>query len=162
MATCQKWHRHGFLGLKKTMSCKLIERLFPRLKPGNYRITSSATRNYNCIAWAAGCTTRWWWPSLDCYWPQDVPREQTVSAFLLAFKTLGYEKCNDGALEPGHEKVALFVAPYDVLKHMARQLDDGWWTSKLGRSCDIEHKEIDDVSGERYGKVFCFMRRRKA
>lgn len=27
---------------------------FPRLTSGNHRITSPATPDYNCIAWAAG------------------------------------------------------------------------------------------------------------
>ncbi|HMD98104.1 MAG TPA: hypothetical protein VKM93_12350 [Terriglobia bacterium] len=35
---------------------------FPNLNAGNHEITSAASRLYNCIAWAAGDTQRWWWP----------------------------------------------------------------------------------------------------
>src|SRR5713101_10154879 len=40
---------------------------------GAYRVTSPATRNYNCVAWAASRTDRWWWPSPFAYWPAGVP-----------------------------------------------------------------------------------------
>ncbi|HEY7428267.1 MAG TPA: hypothetical protein VH682_28795 [Gemmataceae bacterium] len=39
-----------------------FEVLFPRLNGTAYRITSPASDVYNCIAWAAGETNRWWWP----------------------------------------------------------------------------------------------------
>jgi hypothetical protein len=39
-----------------------LEDLFPRLRRTGYRITSDATAEYNCIAWAAGQTHIPWWP----------------------------------------------------------------------------------------------------
>ena len=45
---------------------------------------------------------------------------------------------------------------------MARQLDNGWWTSKLGGLEDIEHEKVEGVSGACYGEIVCFMCRRKA
>jgi hypothetical protein len=35
---------------------------FPRLTPGNHRVTSPATPAYNCVAWAAEDTEHWWQP----------------------------------------------------------------------------------------------------
>ena len=86
-----------------------------------------------------------------------------MSAFLAAFESLGYEKCEDGLLEAEYEKVALFADPdTGVPTHAARQLSDGWWTSKLGPLEDIKHEKAEDVSGPIYGTVVHFMRRTKA
>ena len=106
MATCRKLLGYGSRGLKK-MSRSRIEEEIPELKSCNYRITSPETGNYNCVAWAASCTTRWWWPDKDgfLYWPKDVAREETISAFIAAFEARGYKKCDDGTLESGYEKV---------------------------------------------------------
>ena len=44
---------------------------FPRLTTSNYRVTSPANGDYNCIAWSAGDTEHWWQPNV--FWPiQDV------------------------------------------------------------------------------------------
>jgi len=36
---------------------------------------------YNCIAFAAGETHRWWWP-MGAYWPEPAPRDETVDSFI--------------------------------------------------------------------------------
>ena len=85
-----------------------------------------------------------------------------MSAFLAAFATLGYEECKDGCLEDGYEKVVLFAQDnvgYHKPTHAARQLRNGWWTSKLGPLEDIEHAESGDVKGPCYGEPAKFMRR---
>jgi hypothetical protein len=133
-----------------------IEERFPGLQTSPFRVTSPATRDYNCIAWAAGDTTRWWWPDPDpdndaVYWPSNIPIEETTGAFAAALATLGYAPCSGDEFEPGFEKVALF-ATGTVPAHAARQLPSGRWTSKLGRSEDIEH-ELNAVSGAAYGTV---------
>jgi hypothetical protein len=128
---------------------------FPRLTADNYRVTSPATTDYNCVAWAAGETERWWEPGV--HWP--VPAETYGPEVLeLAFRSLGYEPCADGSPEPGFEKVALYAAGA-FYTHAARQLPSGKWTSKLGRLEDIEHDQADDVAGGVYGEVLRFMRR---
>lgn len=137
---------------------------FPNLDSQNHLITSPPTNRYNCIAWAAGCNNQWWWPSDEGFWPPGVCREESLPEFLAAFETLGYEECEDGAPETGYEKVALFArhdAERDSLvpTHAARQLDGGWWTSKLGPLEDIAHREVEDVSGTVYGEPVRFMRR---
>ena len=50
----------------------------PNLSSENHRITSPATSRYNCIAWAANCTTSFWWPLRPGFWPQGVPRKETL------------------------------------------------------------------------------------
>lgn len=100
--------------------------------------TSERTRKYNCIAWAAGDTEKWWWP-LGFYWPSGIPKETTLEAFIALFKSLGYEDCYTPELETGYTKVALFCKQ-DSPTHAARQLEDGFWTSKLGEEIDVRHE----------------------
>lgn len=136
---------------------------YPRLRDGGFRETSEKSRRYNCIAWAAGEAKRWWWPAdpPDAYWPQGVPREETLASFIRAFATLGYAVCADGALEATMEKVAIFVAPDGTPTHMARQLETGSWTSKCGAGWDIEHTQVDAVENQTYGHVSTYLRRRR-
>ena len=114
--------------------------VFPNLNLEGHRVTSPATEKYNCISWAAGVHDDWWWPDSDNdhYWPAGIQREVTLDAFIAAFATLGYFRCDSPELEVGFEKVAIYCIDL-VPKHMARQLLDGRWTSKLGRFLDIEH-----------------------
>ena len=134
----------------------------PYINSENHQITSPPTRRYNCIAWAAGFDTDWWWPEKEYFWPQGVPREVTLSAFLAAFETLGYDECQDSALEEGYEKVALFARSDGkgdlVPTHAAKQLSNGYWTSKLGSLDDIEHIKLEDINGPAYGAPVRFMR----
>ncbi len=133
----------------------------PRLKPKNYSLTSPETDDYNCIGWAAGEDDRWWWPRFPYFWPQGIPTETTVEAFAVAFATMGYKKCDSGALDPNVEKVAIYTKDGQVT-HMARQLISGKWTSKLGESYDIEHDTPVAVSGGAYGIVAQFLCRPKS
>ena len=134
---------------------------FPNLNSSNCFITSPRNEHYNCIAWAAKSTSEWWWPAKGCFWPSSVPRQNTVAAYISVFATLGYEKCQNGDLEKDYEKVAIFVQD-GTPKHMARQLENGWWTSKLGALEDIVHRTVGDVSGSLYGIPVQFMRRAKS
>lgn len=91
------------------------------------------------------------------YWPPKAPRKETLGAFELAYRTLGYRRCENGEPESGFEKIAVFTdgpAP----THAARQLPGGKWTSKCGYSFDIKH-ELDAVGGGLYGQVALFMKR---
>lgn len=138
-----------------------FEVLFPRLRGAIYRLTSPAADSYNCIAWAVGDTSRWWWPDdpVRTYWPVDAPRLETLAAFGDAFATLGYVPCEQADLESGFEKIALYAADTDgVPTHAARQLNNGRWTSKLGALEDIEHA-LEDLTGNVYGSVIQIFKR---
>ncbi|MDT7777668.1 MAG: hypothetical protein QOC99_180 [Acidobacteriota bacterium] len=147
-----------------------IKREFENLKDGDFNVTSRWTGVYNCIAHAARDPKRKWWPvpegSTDAYWP-TATRRRTARAFIRAFQTLGYEPCDNGELEAGYEKVAIYVSdkatpenPLDSPTHMARQLPCGKWTSKLGGKEDIVHDSLDSLAGKEYGRVHSFMKRR--
>ena len=132
---------------------------FPCLTATNYHVTSPKDVQYNCIAWAVGENDVWWWPDdmLYAYWPDTVSRQVTIEAFIQAFSTKGYSPCEDGILEQGFEKVALF-ALNEKPTHAARQLPDGNWTSKLGEIQDVIHT-IDALDGPQYGSVALFLKR---
>lgn len=133
-----------------------LDTIFSRLSHGKYKITSAESRRYNCIAFAAGETNRWWWP-VGAYWPPNIPREETISCFILAFQALGYRLCEEGTHEPDFEKVALYVDENNAPTHMARQLQNGLWASKCGSLEDIEHVKLDALS--EYGTVVRFLKR---
>jgi hypothetical protein len=131
---------------------------FPRLTPHNHRVTSPASPDYNCVAWAAGDTGRWWQPGV--FWPVPTrPDDYGLAALEQACVSLGYKGCGlDGSLEPGFEKVALYGGGL-LYTHAARQLPGGKWTSKLRRAEDIEHDTPDDVAGGVYGQLAQVMKR---
>lgn len=139
-----------------------FRRKFPLLVAGAFQEISPATSSYNCIAWAAGVDHIPWWPHLDAFWPAGVPYEDTIDAFLKAFATLGYTLCGDASLESGFEKIALYADFGGTPTHAARQLPDGTWTSKLGQSIDITHKNTIVLNGPEYGAAVRFMRRPRA
>lgn len=137
-----------------------LEVIFPSLAKSSYSITSPFTIDYNCIAWAAGDTEKWWWPSPDSYWPLGLAREHTLNSFVSMFESLGYESCESQELEPPYEKVAIYVGANGRPTHAARQLSSGFWTSKLGRLEDIEHETLAGFEGQPYGSIAHIMRRR--
>ncbi|MCH7476571.1 MAG: hypothetical protein IIA14_00530 [SAR324 cluster bacterium] len=141
------------------MKAPHLEILLPGIANTTYRIVSSEEPRYNCIAFAASKTDRFWWPSAvgPYYWPLATPRDESTNTFVEAFQSIGFESCGDGEMEAGFEKVAFF-AINDRVKHAARQLRSGKWVSKLGRLEDIEH-ELHAVESKDYGKVIAFMKR---
>ncbi len=139
-----------------------LEQAFPRLVGSGYQVTSPQADRYNCIAWAAGDPSNWWWPDEagqpdSSYWPPNVPRAMTLDAFSQAFASLGYAICDDEQPEEGFEKVAVFALA-GVPTHAARQLPNGRWTSKLGPMEDLEHA-LHDLTGMVYGSVALIMKR---
>lgn len=138
----------------------------PGLDGSGFSVTSDHTDEYNCVAWALHETDRWWShiETLGYYWPPEVERSETIAAYQSMFASRGFEPCADGELRDGFEKVALFASG-DEFTHVARQLPNGLWTSKLGQDCDIEH-ELEalvvvrsPMSSYRYGEVLAYMQR---
>lgn len=135
---------------------------YPNLKPNNFVVRSPKSPKYNCIAWAAGDSRRWWWPSFGYYWPDGVQHANTMDAFIQAFGTLGYVACDDKECvgpphEAGVERIAIY-AIYGVPKHAARQMNERWWTSKMGANIDLEHT-LSALEGPFYGSVRKILKR---
>jgi hypothetical protein len=153
---------HGFGGLVSgAMLGSWPPADFPSLRASDYEITSSSSLLYNCFAWVARDITAWWEPDPfnEYFWPSGAPREYSIHAFVEAFRTLGYHRCENPSLEPGFEKIALFAFPDGTPTHAARQLADGRWTSKLGSFEDIAHSGLASLEGPAYGSVVACLRR---
>lgn len=134
-----------------------LQDLFPNLNDDNHKITSPRTVDYNCTAWVAKNTQRWWQPGV--FWPIDTSREDYgIGALVEVFTELGFVECSSSELEVGFEKVAIYGAEM-LYTHMARQLEDGQWTSKLGQLEDITHTTPDVIAGGDYGEVVLYMKR---
>lgn len=170
-----KWLRRGSTGVARMVTSSwpstftlstdaYFQRDFPRLRPQHCdpASVSGATPNYNCIAWAASESDRWWEPDngFNYYWPPNVVREYTVLAYIEAYRSLGYEICGSQELEDGIEKIAIF-ADGDWPTHAARQLSNGKWATKFGRAEDINHIDLQCLTGGIYGQVHTLMQRRR-
>jgi len=136
-----------------------LENKFPQLSITGYKITSSPTPSYNCIAWAAKDDTRFWWPKDGYYWPDGAEKKETIEAFIEAYSSVGFDVCDDAEFENNYEKIAIYVKSNGVPTHGARMLDEKTWTSKLGSNFDISHT-IDGLNGEEYGNPKVFMKRK--
>ena len=135
---------------------------FPNLGQDAYQVSSPATDEYNCFAWAAHVDDRWWQPSDDprYYWPDNVPRTFTLESFVAVYEREGFEPCDTHLHESGYERVAIYLTSDGLPSHAARQLPNGRWTSKLGDWQDIEHDSLAALEGDLYGRVSSVMRRR--
>jgi len=137
-----------------------LEALFPQLSSSSYQIKSPATPQYNCIAWAAEEDDRWWEPVPvpGYYWPRRIPREVTLASLTMLFQRLGYRPGADETLEAGCEKIAIYADFSGAPTHVARQLANGKWTSKIGTLEDIEH-DLEGLTLSDYGTVAQIMKR---
>ena len=131
---------------------------FPQLGR-EFRITSRATPVYNCAAWALQDAHRWWWPLGRHYWPPNCPREETVAAFKIAFQSRGFSEGETCDYQDAIEKIVLFADKDGVPTHVARQLSNGRWTSKLGVREDISHGLAQGCEGDLYGNIALVMSR---
>lgn len=139
---------------------------FPGLRNDTFfKITSPDDRCYNCIAWAYSFYKDRWMqfdttPKLDgvwYWWPPGVTVDSGVEAYVEAFKTRGFVVCENGDLEEGYIKIALYgkrsIDGKVECTHAARQRRNGMWTSKLGSKNDIQHGTPYTIEGTCYGKV---------
>jgi hypothetical protein len=140
---------------------------YENIRPDNFVCSSDRTNHrpcggYNCIAWAAGKTDKWWWPIDDpcAFWPIPIDpiNPVTLEQFIKAFESEGFSKCRNGRFENGFEKVAIYVDADDEPTHAARWLPKGVWSSKMGQGEDIEHKTLKVVEGKGYGTAKAFLK----
>lgn len=134
--------------------------IFPKLTDQNHSVSSPATDNYNCVAWAYEVSNKKMWPGApDYYWPSDVAGADELQTLIQLYLDAGYEQCDNGQREDGFKKVAIYVSQ-EGPQHVARQLKSGRWTSKLGDFEDIEHDTLEILEGESYGKATVFLKKR--
>ena len=164
--------RHGCVGGRKMATSKPSRsrhplQYFPRLDADNHRTTSPVSRQYNCIAWAAGIDNLNVWPSgadglLDepeITWPEGIRNDESIAAFVAYFESLGYALCDGPDFEAGFLKIAIF-AKDGYPTHACRQLPSQKWTSKMSwDGVDIEHNDLECIAGDRYGTASVFLKR---
>jgi hypothetical protein len=118
---------------------------------------------YNCIAFAIGDEKQWWEHGARlCYWPPGIQRGDNLESWIKVFEDHGYSKTDDRSAEPKCEKVAIYVDLDMLPTHVAKQLPDGRWKSKLGKGHDIEHDTVDVLEGDQmdeYGIVAQYLKR---
>jgi hypothetical protein len=138
---------------------------WPNLGPHNGRLTSEETPDYNCLALCAGKTDDWWGPYVipperpGIIWPPGVHPDNTPGDWGAALATVGFVPCEDSRLEEGFVKVALYANSRGDATHVAIQLADGRWKSKLGIFEDIEHDDPGALEGGLYGAVHSYLKR---
>lgn len=154
----------------KTFESKdLVISLFPGLATDcHFKITSPHDESYNCIAWAYFINNKWMWPNTGDnnffdgthFWPTNEIITEEVCHFIDAFKLQGYEICNNWEKEKGFRRIALYVEKgTNICTHASRELSSGIWVSKLGKLVDIEHGNPYTIEGDRYGEVYCIMKK---
>lgn len=138
--------------------------IFPSLSgQGAFVLNSPPDEAYNCIAFAAGDTMRWWWPNplpgSGIYWPEEAPDEASIPAFIAAFGSVGYECCEEDDADTGYEMIAIFAIRGEPTHAARQQVGGSSWLSKLGEEEDIIHHDLEGVNGSLYGQPVQFMRR---
>lgn len=118
-----------------------------------------ASGQYNCVAYAAGDTSQPWSDEPEDYWPPEVARNPSITGLENLFRWLGFKKCRGSRLEADYHKVALYASK-GLWTHAALQMPNGRWRSKLGNGVLIEHRTPLSLTGDLYGNVYLYMRKR--
>jgi len=73
---------------------------------------------------------------------------------------MGYQECTAPDYEPGYLKIAIY-STNDVFHHVALQLRNGLWSSKVGQAHDLSHElhALDASFFFDYTEPTLFMRR---
>ncbi len=136
----------------------LLAASFPNLARAGFEIVAQPSARYNCIAYAAGDTSRWWWPDGVSYWPAWAPLTDSIASLTAVFSGQGYKLCDDGGVAAGCQKAALYESD-GKMQHAALQMPNGRWRSKMGKGPLIEHHSPDSLSGGIYGHAAITMQR---
>lgn len=149
-----------------------IDKHWPFLIEGtNFEFTSLRTdrpefydgNDYNCFSWAINKPD--YWRSLGGYgFPElkgvdDSIFDDSVQSYVTIFGQYGFSVCQETKPEKGFVKIVLYGNDAGKWTHVARQLDNGEWTSKMGDYEDIKHIDVDCVGGGSYGKPLIYMKK---
>ena len=136
----------------------LLTRAFPNLASEGFDIVDEPSTRYNCIAYAAGDTDKWWWLDGVNYWSPWARPTNRIESLKEAFSALGYEPCDDIGAEADYQKVALYNIQGEMTQ-AALQMPSARWRSKMGQGPVIEHRSPQSLSDGIYGRPTIFMRR---
>lgn len=142
----------------ETEKLYLTHPLFPNSFEYPFEITSPETATYNCVAWALSDFDHWWEADENCLWLENIEYSQSLTAFIALFEKFNFEVSENLLFEEGFEKIALFSIDNITCEHVARQIDDNLWTSKLGVSYDVSH-QIQALENGIYGQIVLILKR---
>lgn len=140
---------------------------------GSVEVVGEPTTQYNCISAAFDDNEKPWWPAppqgrspySDFYWPEDAQRDTYGESFdaLLVDKAgaVVFSKDEEPPYAKGYQKLALFESDWGEPTHLARQLPNGQWLSKVGRNGLILHS-LENMEHGTYGDVSKFYRLKNA
>lgn len=142
---------------EETMFWWTVEFDFPNINQNNSNVIGHKTRNYNCIAFAFGDQTRWWWPDGSHFWPKDCLDPDESESFEKLFRKVGakitpIDRVDKIAHDPKYVTLAIYADEDGAINHLAVLNEDNTWTSKLGANYLIEH-EYDALTQGSYGDI---------
>jgi hypothetical protein len=121
----------------------------PRLEESPHVVTSAPDDTYNCVGWVFRELDAYYAPDLK--WPADVPPpddpDQDLDAYVALFASRGYSVCGTPDVEYGFLKIALYAKDH-AFHHVAKQLPNGEWSSKLGEAHDLRHEHLEALEGD--------------
>lgn len=141
------------------LSAAIRRGLWPNLPDGSFTKTSEPNKYYNCVAFALGDFENWHDSTRFGKWDDRAPRDGSVKSYIKYFELNGFVLCEASEPEDGFEKVAIFEDAEGNFAHVALQLPDGRWKSKLGQLEDILHVDLQSISDGDYGTARYFMKR---
>lgn len=151
------------LGYILAMNPEEISTKWPNLKIGdNFSYTSLKRRGFNCVAYALEFENKDWDMLVfaKIYNLDKTQLDHSANGYAKIFsEKFGFEKCDNPNLEEGFKKIALYENNEGDFTHIARQMESGKWTSKMGNYEDIEHYDLIGISGNFYGKPSMYMRK---
>jgi hypothetical protein len=151
---------------------RLFKTKWPNALEGeNFVFSSLKKTGYNCIGFALGEEGK------DLMMTAFAKRldlgqvglskerlNHSVKAYAKIFAGFyGFEECNDGSYEAGFDKIVLYEGldeDHEIsFSHVAIQVDEKYWKSKLAWCEDVEHT-LDALNGPMYGHPVMFMKRK--
>lgn len=121
---------------------------FPNLNfDQHFTFTSAKGDDYNCAAWAVEIIDEW-----IQFKDENGHLDVSLKRYIDYYEKHGFVKCDNQDFEEGWIKIVIYADDKNEFTHVARQLPNGKWTSKLGDWEDIEHESPQVLAGKSYGK----------
>src|SRR5262245_4584007 len=142
-----------------------LEAAFPGLKNSGFEVTSDKSDRPNCIGWVLN-SNLYFDPVIGgsiggYYWPDGIRKDDTVTAWSELFSLHGFRDCPTADLDVETEKIGIYVGADGNATHVAKQLNTGEWTSKVGKAEDIRHGTLDALVGKEFGTIDKIMSRQR-
>jgi hypothetical protein len=126
-----------------------VKRIFPRLKTEDFEVIGGDSPFHNCVGDVLN--------TLGQSIPDPARRLQSAVNF---FEKKGWGVCENGDLELGLEKLAIYVDTLGRWTHVCLGMPDGRWRHKCGLRGRILTQSARSLEGQLYGTCLHFMMRK--